>query len=87
MMSILELKVLQKIHFSSLGLASKLILFLNLNSTLMIQSFLCQQTVWINLTSDMILSRYFDLHVCQISKLFQVAKDLIFPVVTSYKIS
>ena len=35
----------------------------------------------------MILSRYFDLYVNEISKLFQVAKDLIFSDVTSYKIS
>ena len=28
----------------------------------------------------MILSRYFDFHVCQILKLFQVAKDWIFPI-------
>ena len=34
----------------------------------------------------MILSRYFDLHVYETSKLFQVSKDFIFSVVTSYKI-
>ena len=35
----------------------------------------------------MILSRYFDLHVYETSKLFQVSKDFIFSVVTSYKTS
>ena len=35
----------------------------------------------------MILSRYFDLHVYETSKLFQVSKEFIFSVVTSYKTS
>ena len=35
----------------------------------------------------MILSRYFDFHVYETSKLFQVSKEFIFSVVTSYKIS
>ena len=50
--------------------------FSNLNSTLLTQSFHCQQTVWIDFTSDMILPRHFDLHVYEIPKLFQVSKRL-----------
>ena len=42
--------------------------FSNINSTLLTQSFHCQQTVWINFTSDMILPRHFDLHVYEIPK-------------------
>ena len=62
-MCVLELKVLQIIHFTELSLASKPGFFSNLNSPLMIQSFLCHQTVWINFTSDMILSRCFDFYM------------------------
>ena len=62
-MCILELIVLQIIHFIELSLASKPGFFSNLNSPLMIQSFLCHQTVWINFTSDMILSRCFDFYM------------------------
>ena len=53
---------------------------------LMIHNFLCQKTVWVNLRSEMVLSRLW-LQVYEISKLFQDFKDLIIPVVTSYKIS
>ena len=50
-MCILELKVLQELRFNKRGMASKPIFFLNLNATLLIPSFLCQQTVWNNFTS------------------------------------
>ena len=84
-MCIRELRVLQKIHFNKLGIASKLF-FSDLNSTLLIKTFLWQQTVLINFTSNMILSRCFDIHVYKISELVEVAKDLIFSIVTSYNI-
>ena len=55
---ILELKVVQKLHFQKLGLASKPIFF-KPQLHFIYTEFLCQKTVWINFTSDMILSRFF----------------------------
>ena len=85
-MCILELKVLQIIHFNKLGIASKRSFFKSQLHFIDTEfSFPANSLNSFHVWCDTFTVFWF-LHVYEISKLFQLSKDIIISAVASYKI-